>query len=344
MYVAHGAQRLTAFKSQYESTSTIGIGNVITLLPIDKDYCYLPTCTYSMRIDTMNVKLMEVLMVAFDRKTSLRIDEGIILIDQLRDDDNATYVFNSTNDGSKYNWRFDLYAVEGNSDMYINGDNLPATLEGYQWSSTREGNENIFITSKAIQDYKLSGNVFYVFVNSVKQSSFWMSIFKRAPSNTELILPNIPITGEAGHRDIVNYHFIADVSIPEKLNVFVTLTPLSGNPDLYFKDCPDKDDCLISRSDIDDRDRRGGLFKYSLHPTDEDNINVEFTCIPRDEKFAAFVFDSPLDKLYSSKHCKFAIAVVGQVPLDTLWNAVPAFPAVSEFWLRLLETWREKTI
>ncbi|WP_378734122.1 dihydrolipoyl dehydrogenase family protein [Nocardia brasiliensis] len=34
------------------------------------------------------------------------------------------------------------------------------------------------------------------------------------------------------------------------------------------------------------------------------------------------------------------IAVVGKVPLATLWHAVPAFPAVSEFWLRLLETRR----
>lgn len=37
------------------------------------------------------------------------------------------------------------------------------------------------------------------------------------------------------------------------------------------------------------------------------------------------------------------IAVVGRVPLDTLWHAVPAFPAVSEFWLRLLEAWRERS-
>jgi dihydrolipoamide dehydrogenase len=31
------------------------------------------------------------------------------------------------------------------------------------------------------------------------------------------------------------------------------------------------------------------------------------------------------------------IAVAGEVPLDTLWHAVPAFPSVSEIWLRLLE-------
>jgi pyruvate/2-oxoglutarate dehydrogenase complex dihydrolipoamide dehydrogenase (E3) component len=31
------------------------------------------------------------------------------------------------------------------------------------------------------------------------------------------------------------------------------------------------------------------------------------------------------------------IAVIAEVPLDQLWHAVPAFPTVSEFWLRLLE-------
>ncbi|MFJ3922251.1 hypothetical protein [Streptomyces sp. NPDC090022] len=33
------------------------------------------------------------------------------------------------------------------------------------------------------------------------------------------------------------------------------------------------------------------------------------------------------------------VAVVGEVPLDRLWHAVPAFPTVSEVWLRLLEAY-----
>jgi dihydrolipoamide dehydrogenase len=33
------------------------------------------------------------------------------------------------------------------------------------------------------------------------------------------------------------------------------------------------------------------------------------------------------------------IAVVGAVPLETLWHAVPSFPTVSEVWLRLLESY-----
>jgi pyruvate/2-oxoglutarate dehydrogenase complex dihydrolipoamide dehydrogenase (E3) component len=37
------------------------------------------------------------------------------------------------------------------------------------------------------------------------------------------------------------------------------------------------------------------------------------------------------------------IAVVGQVPLDVLWHAVPSYPTTSEVWLRLLETWRSES-
>jgi dihydrolipoamide dehydrogenase len=33
------------------------------------------------------------------------------------------------------------------------------------------------------------------------------------------------------------------------------------------------------------------------------------------------------------------IAIVGEVPLDRLWHAVPAYPTISEVWLRLLESY-----
>ncbi len=33
------------------------------------------------------------------------------------------------------------------------------------------------------------------------------------------------------------------------------------------------------------------------------------------------------------------VAIVGEVPLERLWHAVPAYPTVSEVWLRLLESY-----
>jgi pyruvate/2-oxoglutarate dehydrogenase complex dihydrolipoamide dehydrogenase (E3) component len=34
------------------------------------------------------------------------------------------------------------------------------------------------------------------------------------------------------------------------------------------------------------------------------------------------------------------VAIVGEVPIARLWHAVPAYPTISEVWLRLLETYR----
>ena len=47
---------------------------------------------------------------------------------------------------------------------------------------------------------------------------------------------------------------------------------------------------------------------------------------------ATFVGPDVAELLHSA-----TVAVVGEVPLDRLWHAVPSFPTVSEVWLRLLE-------
>ena len=49
---------------------------------------------------------------------------------------------------------------------------------------------------------------------------------------------------------------------------------------------------------------------------------------------ATFVGQDVAELLHSA-----TVAVVGEVPLDTLWHAVPSYPTISEIWLRLLETY-----
>ena len=49
---------------------------------------------------------------------------------------------------------------------------------------------------------------------------------------------------------------------------------------------------------------------------------------------ATFVGQDTAEMLHSA-----TIAVVGEVSLDRLWHAVPAFPTMSEVWLRLLESY-----
>ena len=49
---------------------------------------------------------------------------------------------------------------------------------------------------------------------------------------------------------------------------------------------------------------------------------------------ATFVGEDAAEMLHAA-----TIAVVGEVPLHRLWHAVPAYPTLSEVWLRWLEAY-----
>jgi dihydrolipoamide dehydrogenase len=53
---------------------------------------------------------------------------------------------------------------------------------------------------------------------------------------------------------------------------------------------------------------------------------------------ATFVGPGTQELLHSA-----TVAIAGAVPIERLWHAVPAFPTVSEVWLRLLEAYRRST-
>ncbi|NUS94683.1 MAG: NAD(P)/FAD-dependent oxidoreductase [Nocardia sp.] len=83
--------------------------------------------------------------------------------------------------------------------------------------------------------------------------------------------------------------------------------------------------------------------------TVELDIAVAGSALARDDYMgrAALVIDNATDTLLGATFVgpevgeqlhAATIAVAGRVPLDALWHAVPAFPSISEFWLRLLET------
>ncbi|WP_405564724.1 dihydrolipoyl dehydrogenase family protein [Streptomyces sp. NBC_01180] len=50
---------------------------------------------------------------------------------------------------------------------------------------------------------------------------------------------------------------------------------------------------------------------------------------------ATFVGPGVSELLHSA-----SVAIAGEVPVERLWHAVPAYPTISEVWLRLLETYR----
>lgn len=52
---------------------------------------------------------------------------------------------------------------------------------------------------------------------------------------------------------------------------------------------------------------------------------------------ATFVGPGTQELLYSA-----TVAITSEVNINRLWHAVPAFPTISEVWLRILETYRDR--
>ncbi|WP_241386834.1 dihydrolipoyl dehydrogenase family protein [Rhodococcus sp. CH91] len=83
----------------------------------------------------------------------------------------------------------------------------------------------------------------------------------------------------------------------------------------------------------------------------EADIDVAGAALARDDftGHAALVVDRATDTLVGATFVgsevaelvhAATIALVGQVPLERLWHAVPSYPTISEIWLRLLESRR----
>ena len=53
---------------------------------------------------------------------------------------------------------------------------------------------------------------------------------------------------------------------------------------------------------------------------------------------ATFVGSDVAELLHSA-----TVAIVGEVPIDRLWHAVPSYPTLSEVWLRWLEEYGRPT-
>jgi dihydrolipoamide dehydrogenase len=47
----------------------------------------------------------------------------------------------------------------------------------------------------------------------------------------------------------------------------------------------------------------------------------------------------PSGREHSLHSTKNGFSIVGPVPIDRLWHAVPSFPTVSEIWIQLLENY-----
>jgi hypothetical protein len=303
------------------ASSTIGYGVVKTIIPSDKEFCFSKDCTYSLRLETNKIEALHIATSVFDNTVNdIDLNGGFgSYLDELRVNDVAYYTFHlkPKTPLSDWHWKFTMLPIEGDADMSLSVDRKPDNLTDYKYLTSTTKSESIVVSGEVLAKEGLEGKTMYLATNSTKGASFALHVAQISRLDPILLGMDEQVTGEVVHSSIDNYIFSPSVSHPESIEVFLRLSTLSGNPDVYVKDCsgPATSECLINSSDIKDRESlskdKTRFFRYSAESSD-DQLYLSFNCLPAGDQFKSYVFTGSSKDLYTSSTCRFAVGVQGK--------------------------------
>lgn len=229
----------------------------------------------------------------------------------------------------KPNWEFVLIPVEGDPDLFLNGDALPEPVYGnYRWTSEMlKAQERIIVTNKECTEASIGCKKFFVRVTTEEDtaSSFILVAVANSRNDQFFLDINVPFSGQVAKGEIINFIVELSPEIPQKLtsNIDLVSNP-GGNSDLYVMDCKDRASCFITQEMINKAAKlsedKKNYFGYSNDLEDYDAVGFEMMIKPSESKIIGN------ESLYYSKNNMFAVAVVG--------NSLNDDPESEGFYLR----------
>lgn len=147
-----------------------------------------------------------------------------------------------TLDAEKYKFDFSSYPIvvtlvpyDGSPQIFVNGDVLPVTLDGYLWQTEQGLEQRLVLFPEERRNAGLSDKLFYITVSTYWQES--MFTLKAYPVHKQDIFLsfNFPEAGTLAPGEADNYHFV--MYGMRGANVTVDLARKQGNPNLFVKRC-----------------------------------------------------------------------------------------------------------
>lgn len=300
------------------AVSQAGIGALVSFDKTDPEFCMgKKGCKIAIRIETKHIKVFSLATILEESPIKLSFAYTGPYYDKLKKGKEAIYQFNELNRDPKASYQFTLVPIEGNPDMII------TSSAGQTWKTSADSSESILLTPKDLNkiEKETSGAMFLkVKIVSKFGPSLYMMKFQAQTYIKPELVPNSPVTGEALNGQIVNYEFFPPVEVPEKVEVFLKMTTLQGDPDIFVKSCDSRfDKCEITKDDVVNKEKlqkksgQKSLFLFSSMSSGDDNLYFEFNCRTSKPKYKNYHFlTKKRQPIFETKTCRFAIAVVGK--------------------------------
>ena len=269
------------------------VGGVLT--QPDLPVCHEKNCLYSMGVRVTNVHMFNIETFKIGKIEQLSISHYEDYYDRVyQSNEMVVYELPYNEDMNGLDISVSLIPVTGDTDLYINPNNIPKNLNSYAFSEKGHLAKRITIQWKELQEMKADKTSLYIGVQCNKPGEFLVKIDAHDNGFRGTLAPGIIESGMVQFEEIANYIYMFEVIQTQDITFDIKLSINSGNADLYLFQCGDYEDCAVTNDTIASNT---GILKMENNLNEKD-IKHKFTCEHSGSTSASV--------------CQFAIGVKGK--------------------------------
>ena len=255
--------------------------------------CHDAKCKYTLKINQSKVKVLNIESYLIEKIERLSIQHYEEYYDRVYSDNVVTtYELVYEPSMEKMDVSISLIPVTGSSGLFVNAKTLPTKLEKYDWQEKGSLAKRITVRWEELELMKAERSNLFIAVQTSKAGEFLLKMDAHDPGYRGRLNSGIIEAGFVNFEEISNYLYFFEVYQTQKLKFDVKLNVISGDADLYLKQCASFGECKIGKDDLVALE----LKAENNHSTKK--IEHQFTCEKKTQ--------------HSASMCEFVIGVKGK--------------------------------
>ena len=250
------------------------VGGVLTqpALPV----CHEAQCSYTLQMKLLNVHMFNIESFIIGKTEQLSIRHYEDYYDRVYESNVLTlYELPYSSEMEGLDISVSLIPVTGTTDLYVNANTIPSSLNAYDFHETGHLAKRITIEWKELVEMKAEKTSLYIAVQSQTPGEYLIKIDAHDSGLRGTLAPGIIESGMVAFNEIANYMYIFEVIQTQEIKFDVKLNVNSGDGDLYLMQCADFDECMITDQNIGDAISKMIRVANSINAKD---IKHTFTC------------------------------------------------------------------
>lgn len=225
------------------------VGGILSLpmLPVCKNV----NCLYSMQIEMSLVKVIniETYLIGFIEKLSISHYEEYY--DRVYENNKITfYELPFEESMLEMDITINLIPVVGTTGLYVNVRTLPLELENFDWKEKGPLAKRITIKWSELVQMRGEKSNLFIAVSTTRPGEYLLKIDAHDPGYKGRLSSGIIESGFVQFEEFTNYLYFFEVYETQDITFSVSLNVISGDANLYLKQCFSYSDCLFDNEMI----------------------------------------------------------------------------------------------